>query len=90
MRSAKDPGGGGLEEAGGAGFRAVVAVDVLPGAGLAAFWGGLGRGFAADAVAAFAGAGLLEVGLSDFEGRRSCSSAFRFVPATTLFFSEES
>ena len=44
MRSAKDPGGGGLEEVAGAGFRAVDVVDALLGAGLAAFGGGLGRG----------------------------------------------
>ena len=92
MRSAKDPGGGGLEEAG-AGFRAVDAVDAvdaLLGADLAAFGDGLGRGFAADVVADLADVGLPGAGLPDFEGRRSCSSAFRFVPVTTLFFSEES
>ena len=41
-------------------------------------------------MAGLADVGLPGAGLSDFEGRRSCSSAFRFVPATTVFFSEES
>lgn len=88
MRSAYDPGGGGLDEAGagagaGAAFRVVEAplFDVS----LAVLETEFGRGFdAAETDAGFVDAALLSAWLSGFDGRRNCSSAFRFVPAAGL------
>ena len=60
---------------------------------------GFGRGFDAVDVVGLEGAGLVGAGLvstdlpgarlSGFDGRCSCSSAFRFVPDMATFFSEE-
>lgn len=64
-------------------------------ADFAAFGAGFGRGFdAVDVVAGLVGAGLVGTDLpgarlSGFDGRCSCSSALRFVPAAATFFSEE-
>ena len=100
MRSANDPGGG-LDEAGAVfGVDEVLPLD----ADLAAFGAGFGRGFDAVDVVGLVGAGFVDAGLvgaglvgtdlpsarlSGFDGRCSCSSAFRFVPAVATFFSEE-
>lgn len=54
----------------------------------AAFGRGLGVTDDADAVADLAETGLAGALFSSFDGRRNCSSAFRFVPATVLLFSE--
>jgi hypothetical protein len=92
MRSANEPGGGGLDEAGAA-FEAEEAL--LLDADFAAFGAGFGRDLGAvDVVAGFVGAGLVGTGLpgarfSNFDGRCSCSSALRFVPAAATFCSEE-
>lgn len=49
---------------------------------------GFGRGLDAAAGAGFAGAVFLGIGLLGFDGRLSCSSALRFVPAAGLFEAE--
>lgn len=95
MRSANDPGGGLDEEGAVFGVEEVLLLD----ADLAAFGAGFGRGFDAVDVVGLEGAGLVGAGLvgtdlpgarlSGFDGRCSCSSAFRFVPDMATFFSEE-
>lgn len=90
MRSANDPGGGGLDETAGAaaeaGFWAVDALSFeadfdAPGAGF-------GRDFDVVVGVGFADAAFLGTGLLGFDGRRNCSSALRFVPAAGLFEAE--
>ena len=83
MRSANDPGGGGLDETAGAaaeaGFWAVDALSFeadfdAPGAGFR-------RDFDVVVGVGFADAAFLGTGLLGFDGQRNCSSALRECPS---------
>ena len=85
MRSAYEPGGGGLDEVGAAfGAEEALLLDI----DFAAFGAGFGRGFdAVDVVVGLVSTDLPGARFSGLDGRCSCSSALRFIPAAVTFLS---